>query len=91
MAVIKAQKIPKRIEPANDILARFCYYFPQYKYHEARKLPHIRIVKMLRVARSEQAKLYINLVNIASAPHTDKGKGINKMIESYQNIIDGKE
>lgn len=89
MPVIKAKKIPKkRVDSAEDILARFCYHFPQYKLHEAKKLPYKRVAHMLKVAHKEQAKKMVNLVHIASAQQSRKGRGIKKMLNYLQNIID---
>lgn len=88
MPIIKAQKIPQQRESSENILARFCYHFPRYSYAEAKQLPYRRIVKMLKVAEIERAKMYYNLVQIASAPHTKRGSGVSKMLKWYKDIID---
>lgn len=85
--IIKAQKVPKKIESAEDIIARFCCYFPQYKFHEARKLPFIRIKKMINIWEKEYARRMIDLVNIISAPHTKNGSGVRKVIDRYKSIL----
>ena len=88
MAVIKAQQVPKRHKSPGDLLAEFCFYFPQYKYHEARKLPAKRVLKMLDIAYRENAKKYFELTQISSAPHTKKGAGVKKLLDRYKRQLD---
>ncbi len=89
MAVIKTQKVPgKKPESWEDTVARFCYYYPQYKYHQARVLPLKRVNQMLRIAKNEYARKMIDLVQAVSAPHSKKGKGVRKMLEYFKSIIE---
>lgn len=88
MPVIRAQKIPRKTESAEDTLARFCFYFQQYTYEEARKLPFKRVLKLLKIARRERARQMYELTQIASAPHTDKGAGVKKMLKYFQDQIE---
>jgi hypothetical protein len=81
---VKAKAIPKKELSTEDLIAEFCYYYQQYKFHEARQLPHRRIIQMLQVARSERAKNYFELVNIVSAPHSKKGSSIKKLQSYYK-------
>lgn len=87
--VIKVQKIPKPEAELNpdDLLASFCYYFPQYTFDQARKLPYKRIKKMLRVVRKEQAKHMLDLLEVVVAPHTKNGKGIKDVKQRLSAII----
>lgn len=90
MPVIRAKKIPGREpDPPDVTLAKFCYYFPSYKFHEARQLPYRRVVKMLRIAQKEYAMKMLHLTQIVAAPHTKKGKGVKKMLELFNKIIEG--
>lgn len=89
MAVIRVQKVPKKTESAEDLICRFCFYFPRYSYQEARQLPHKRIVKMLKIAREEKARFLHDLTESIAAPHTKKGKGVNKMLKYFKDIING--
>lgn len=86
MAVIKVQKIPRRKEEPEDILALFCFYFPQYTFNQARKLPYKRIRQMLKVVRREEARKHIELVKIVAAPHGKKGTA-ESLLKSYNDII----
>lgn len=91
MNVIKVQSVPKKENKttSEDVLARFCYYFPQYTYFEARKLPVIRIRKMLAVVDIEKNKFYHEMVQVVSAPHTSKGSGVGKLLSKYEKLING--
>lgn len=88
MPVIKAQQVPKKTEKAVDVLARFCYYFPQYTFNEAKRIPYKRVSQMLSVVRKEQAKFKLDLVKIAVAPHTKKGKGATNLIQYFKEVIE---
>lgn len=90
MAEIKVQKISQKAPKTtpDDVIALFCYYFPQYKYHEARKLPFKRVHQMLKVAGKEKAKNMLGFMQIIAAPHTKKMKGIQNLIEHYKSIIE---
>lgn len=87
MPTIKAKKIPRKTLLPEDLLAKFCYHFPQYKFHEARKLPYKRIIQMLKIAQKEHAIKMLDLVQIVAAPHTNKGKGVSSLISAFQQIL----
>jgi hypothetical protein len=67
----------------------FCYYFPQYTLSEARKLPAIHINMMLKEARKEQARNYLELLQISVAPHTRKGEGVKSLTDRYKRELHG--
>lgn len=86
--IIKAQKTTEEnTEAGEDILARFCYLYPSYTFIEAKKLPYNRVLKMIKVARKEQAYEWYNLLRIAMAPHGKKGSASN-IIREYKKIIE---
>lgn len=87
MKILKAKRIPRKETSVEDIIALFCYYYQQYKYHEARKLPFKRLISMLKVAKKEYAKQMYDLTQITASPHTRKGQGVNKLLEHYKRII----
>lgn len=89
MPIIRTQKVPRKTESAKSILARFCFYFPAYKYEEARKLPAPTVMMMLRVAEKENARKMYQLMQIVSAPQTKKGTGVKKMLDYFKDIIEG--
>ncbi len=88
MKTIKAQRVPKKQIRPKDTLYRFCFYFPQYKYSEARKLPVKHVIGMLKMAQKEHAKNMLDLVQIVAAPHTKKGSAVKKLISHYKGLID---
>lgn len=90
MKAIKAQKVPKSEISVNDLLARFCYSFPQYTFAQAQRLPYRRVVQMLKVARKEEARKMYELMQVVAAPHSRKGSGIKKVLEYYKGIMEGK-
>lgn len=86
--VVRVKKVPRKKENPEDIIATFCYYFPQYKYHEAKKLPYRRIKQMLRVAKKETARQNYYLTRIISAPHAkNASSAIKKLLEDFSGII----
>lgn len=86
--IIEAKQIPVKKISVNERLAEFCWYYPQYTLSVAKRMPAKDIILMLNIARKKEAEKYLNLVNIISAPHTKNGKGINKLIKVYREIID---
>lgn len=90
MAVIKVKKIPKEsgeAESADDIIARFCFLFPQYTFKQASDLPYKRVRQMLRAAKREQLKERIDLAMIIAAPHAKGGKGVKNVINSLKEQL----
>lgn len=88
MAVIKAQKVPQKTESVEDIIATFCYYFPQYTFSQASEMPAKRVRQMLKVARKEEAMRMYNLTQLIAAPHTKKGVGVKTMLKYFKEIIE---
>lgn len=90
MTIVKVQKIPHPQESVEDILATFCYYFPQYTFYLARQLPYKRIKKMLNVVRKEKARDMYILTQVVASPNTKDGSGVKKMLEYLEGIINEK-
>lgn len=94
MTEIKVQKIPQKSPSAKDfedLIARFCLFFPSYTFAQARRLPAMRIIQMLKVARREEARRMIELTQVIASPHAKGGKGPTKVIEYYQRVLRGEE
>jgi len=80
MAVVKAAKVSsKKPDGRREIFATVCYYYPQYKLIEAQDLPSRDITLLLKTARKVESQKMYNLVQIAAAPHTVKGRGVKKL------------
>lgn len=92
MAVIKVQKVPgkkKRVGfESEDLIARFCYYYPQYTFSQAKKLPFKRINQMLHVVRQEYGKKMFDLLLISTAPHS-KRSSVNNMLKYFKELAEG--
>lgn len=87
MPTIKVQKIPKKRFDPEDLLALFCYHFPQYTFSQARKLPYKRIRQMLKVVKKEHARQMIDLLQVVSAPHGGKRNSAKKVFDKFNAII----
>lgn len=89
--VIKVQKVPDRAGDSDyrELLATLCYYYPQYTYKQARKLPFQRVQLLVKTARRVEATKLYNLTLIAAAPHSDKGKAVNKLLKNFEEIMNG--
>lgn len=84
--VIVAKTVPtKEREVSNrELWARVCYYYPQYTLQEAAKLSVRDLKLLLKVAQKEKAQDKYDLVQIAAAPHTEKGSGVKKLSEYFR-------
>lgn len=68
--------------------ALVCYYYPQYKLEEVEQMPARDVSLLINTAYKEKAIEYMNHVQIAAAPHSKKGEGVKKLIDSYKQIVD---
>lgn len=84
---IEVQKVPKKTLNSEDLIATFCIYYPQYKFHEARLLPARRLSQMLKVALKHEAKKMFELTQIVAAPHTKKMTSVKKLSSYYQGAM----
>lgn len=82
---IKIQKVTSAKKfKAEELLAKVCYYYPQYNLEQAARLSYRQVQLLLRVAKQEQAVQLYNLTQIAAAPHTKKGQGVTKLSEHFK-------
>ena len=89
--VIKAQAIPSESKrqqwtSTDKIIATFCYYYQQYTFSQARKLPYKRILMMLDVAKKIEAIRLGNMLQIVAAPHTKNFTGVKKLSRYFESI-----
>ena len=70
-----------------DIWASICYYYPQYTLREASQLSSRDIRLLLATAKRLEAQKMLQLVQIAAAPYTKKGKGVKDLINHYQKEL----
>lgn len=81
---VKKAPVESSKENALELAAMICWYYPAYKFREARKLPYPHMVLLLRQARKQEAAHYYTLTQIASAPHTKKGTGVKKLLDHFK-------
>jgi hypothetical protein len=85
--VVRVAKLPeKKRHPitADDLAAEVAYYYQQYSFIQAKRLPLRRTLKLLATARRLRAQHYLELAQIAAAPHTEGGEGYQALIKRYK-------
>lgn len=90
MSKVEVQKLPV-VAPKknlNGLLARVCLHYG-YTLAEVRRLPYKDIVILIAELEKEKAREHYELVQISTAPHTDKGKGVKALLKYYKGIING--
>ena len=70
-----------------EVYAEVCYYYPQYRLTDVEKLPARDVKLLLKTARKIEAGRMYNLVQIAAAPHSKKGKGVEQLSKYFKEII----
>lgn len=91
MAKIEVQKVPKKktsVTDAQRTLGTLCYYYPQYTYNEARKLPYKRVVMLLNIAHERQGMHYHHLLSIAVATNA-KSRHVSKLSNYFKGMMNG--
>lgn len=71
-----------------DLITRVCYFYPQYTIETAEKLSNSQVMALLVQAEKQRAIEYYNHVLIAAAPHSKKGKLVEKLIKEYRKIAE---
>lgn len=71
-----------------DLITRLCYFYPQYTLEEAEKLTNSQVTALLIQAEKQRAIEFYNLTLISAAPHTKKGKLVEKLIKQYKKIAE---
>lgn len=71
-----------------DLITRVCYFYPQYDIESAQKLTNSQVTALLLQAEKQRAIEFYNHVLIAAAPHSKKGKLVDKLIKQYRKIAE---
>jgi hypothetical protein len=71
-----------------DLLTRVCYFYPQYDLESVEKLTDSQVTALLVQAEKQRAIEFYNYTLIAAAPHSKKGKLVEKLIKQYNKIAD---
>lgn len=90
--VIHVAKVPEQklgTQTAEDLLATVCYYYQQYTYAAARRLPYKRVIQLIKTAQKMEAQKYYNLTQIVAAPHTKDGGGVHALSDEFMRQARG--
>lgn len=71
-----------------DLLTRVCYFYPQYTLEDVEKLTDSQVTALLLQAEKQRAIGFYNLTLIAAAPHSKKGKLVEKLIKQYKKMAE---
>jgi hypothetical protein len=69
-----------------DLITRVCYFYPQYTIETALELTNTQVTALLLQAEKQRAIELYNQTLIAAAPHTKKGKLVDKLLKQYKKI-----
>lgn len=89
MARIEIAKVPDKKVDKRSLYASVCYYYPQYTLQDVQRMPVRDVNLLINTAKKMQALDYFNQVQIAAAPHSDKGRGVKKLSEHYRKEANG--
>lgn len=71
-----------------DLITRVCYFYPQYTLETAQKLTDGQVTALLLQAEKQRAIEFYNHTLIAAAPHSKKGKMVDRLIKNYKKIVE---
>lgn len=71
-----------------ELITRLCYFYPQYTLETAEKLTDSQVTALLLQAEKQRAIELYNHTLIAAAPHSKKGKMVEKLIKQYRKIVE---
>lgn len=71
-----------------ELITRVCYFYPQYTLETAEKLTDSQVTALLLQAEKQRAIELYNQTLIAAAPHSKKGKMVEKLIKQYRKIVE---
>lgn len=71
-----------------ELLTRVCYFYPQYTLATAEELTDSQVTALLLQAEKQRAIDFYNHTLIAAAPHSKKGKAVDKLIKQYKKIVE---
>lgn len=71
-----------------DLITRVCYFYPQYTLEMAERLTNSQVTALLLQAEKQRAIEFYNHTLIAAAPHSKKGKMVEKLIKQYKKVAE---
>lgn len=96
MAIIKVKRTSQARPPKSgndaikDLLATFCYHYPQYTFEQALDLSIKTMKRLLKAAYREKAKEYFELAQIARISRSEKNAPYDQLVKRYEKeALDG--
>lgn len=71
-----------------DLITRVCYFYPQYTLDTAQTLTNAEATALLLQAEKQRAIDFYNYTLIAAAPHSKKGKLVDKLLKNYKKVAE---
>lgn len=71
-----------------DLITRVCYFYPQYNLETAQQLSDSQVTALLLQAEKQRAIELYNQTLIAAAPHSKKGKLVDKLLKQYKKVTE---
>ena len=84
MARVEVAKVSKKKLNVRELLATICYFYPQYTLYEASQMPAKDVSLLIKVAMRERSRDWYNQTQIAAAPHTKRGSGVNTLSKAFR-------
>ena len=92
MARISVQKINSDSPGVTKrrVYATVAYYYPQYTMKQVSKMSVRDINTLISTVNKIEAQRMLQLTRIVAAPHTEKGKEVQKLISEYTEAMNGR-
>lgn len=87
MSIIKVKNPPVKVANKRDVYATVCYYFPQYTLKDAQNLSARDVQLLIKTAQKMEAMRMYNLTQVVAAPHSNKQKGVKKLLDHFKKVI----
>ena len=81
---IVAKRVEGKKRTKRAIYAEVCFFYPQYTLKDVANLPARDIELLIKTARRIEAEKNYELTQIVSAPHSEKGKGVKRLLDKYE-------
>ena len=86
MAVIQVAKADVPKIKKRELYATICYHYG-YTLSYVQDMPARDLYLLYKVANKIEAARMYSLTNIAAAPHSAKGRGVQKLLQYYKGIM----
>jgi hypothetical protein len=87
MAEIQVAKVEQPKANKRELYATVCFYYG-YQLDYVQKLPARDLYLLQKIASKIEANRFLNLTNIAAAPQSKNGRGVQKLIQYYKKVVE---